>query len=308
MQLKSQFEYEVVTGRIPPGGRLPSVREVAKTVGTSPATVARAYKELETAGIIVSHPGSGHFALSITEDQAEPHARIRHRAAELVEEAAREGVSLDQVLQILLAEVAAMRARTAHVTVLVVCKQDGRLEEMAMHIRHALLDLQVQVETATVEDIAADVVGWLPQLQKASYVISLAFDLREVHALLAPHGIRVLPIIATLRQDVRERISQLREGTRVGVLSRAADFIDGMISAVLEINPTVTVSGAATCGDDLAVQTLLAECECVVYGSLARQTVALYRPLAGETIELVYVPAENWAERFRSMIHNQIGM
>lgn len=308
MQLKSQFEYEVVTGGIPPGGRLPSVREVARSLGTSPATVARAYKELEAAGLVISHPGAGHYVLSITEDQAGPHGRIRRRAAELVEEAAREGISLDQVLQILLAEVASMRARTAHVTVLVVCKQEGRFDELAMHVRHALMDLQVQVETATVEDITADVDGWLPRLQKANHVISLAFDLREVHALLAPHGIRVLPILATLRQDVRERISQLPEGTRIGVLSRAADYIDGMISAVVEINPTVIVTGAAACGDDLGVQALLAECECVVYGSLARRALDVYRPLAGETIELVYVPAENWAERFRSMVQNQIGI
>ncbi|MHB1928706.1 MAG: GntR family transcriptional regulator [Acidimicrobiales bacterium] len=308
MQLKSQFEYEMVTGSIPPGGRLPSVREVAKVLGTSPATVARAYRELEAAGLVVSHPGAGFFVLSINEDQAGPHSRIRRRAAELVEEAAREGISLDQVLQILLAEVAAMRARTAHVSVLVVCKRDGRLDELAMHVRHALLDLQVQVETATIEDVAADVDGWLPRLQKVHHVISLAFDLRELHALLAPHGIRVLPIIATLRQDVRERISQLRAGTRVGVLSRAADFIDGMISAVVELNPAVAVAGAATCDDDVGIQTLLAESECVVYGSLARRSLDLYRPFAGETIELVYVPAEKWAERFRGMIQNQIGI
>ena len=39
-------------GRLPPGDRLPTVRQLAAELGLAVNTVARAYRELESAGVI----------------------------------------------------------------------------------------------------------------------------------------------------------------------------------------------------------------------------------------------------------------
>ncbi len=307
MQLKSQFEYEVVTGHIPPGGKLPSVREVARVLQTSPVTVTHAYRELEAAGLVVSQPGAGFFVLGSDESQTAPHARVRRLAATFLEQSVREGVSLEQALQILLVEINEAWARAARTELIVVCKEEGRREELAMHLRHSLLDLRIEVESASLEEVAADLDGWLPRLRSAQHVLCLAFDLRELRSLLADRNVGVIPIIGTLREDIHERLVDLAPGTKVVIIASSAEFVDGMISAVLSLNPIVTIVGGVSCDDRADIPELLAAADCVVYGTLARRALAEYLPVVAETIELVYVPESGWTERFRKLIQTEVG-
>lgn len=50
------------------GDQLPSVREMAKTLGVNPNTIAKAYNELERDGIIYSLAGRGSFVGDIDKE------------------------------------------------------------------------------------------------------------------------------------------------------------------------------------------------------------------------------------------------
>jgi DNA-binding transcriptional regulator YhcF (GntR family) len=52
----------LATGLYPPGGRLPTSRELAAELGVHRNTVAKAYKSLVELGLITSTPGRGTFA------------------------------------------------------------------------------------------------------------------------------------------------------------------------------------------------------------------------------------------------------
>ena len=60
-QVKDSLRTLVVTGALPPGEKLPSVRELAGRLAINPNTIQRAYRELEAQGYIVSVPGKGSF-------------------------------------------------------------------------------------------------------------------------------------------------------------------------------------------------------------------------------------------------------
>jgi DNA-binding transcriptional regulator YhcF (GntR family) len=47
------------SGELPPGTRLPAVRTLAGLLDVAPHTVARAYKELEAAGVVVTKGRNG---------------------------------------------------------------------------------------------------------------------------------------------------------------------------------------------------------------------------------------------------------
>ncbi|QCU79400.1 GntR family transcriptional regulator [Citricoccus sp. SGAir0253] len=49
----------VLRGRLPVGTRLPTVRGLAASLGVAANTVARAYKELEQAGVVTARPRLG---------------------------------------------------------------------------------------------------------------------------------------------------------------------------------------------------------------------------------------------------------
>lgn len=60
-QLRSQIIERVRDGTLPPGTRLPTVRNLAAQVNLAVNTVARAYRELETAGILETRGRFGTF-------------------------------------------------------------------------------------------------------------------------------------------------------------------------------------------------------------------------------------------------------
>ena len=64
-QIKQGLKQMMLDGEIVPGGKLPSVRELAVGLAINPNTIQRAYRELEQEGLICSVPGKGSFA---TED------------------------------------------------------------------------------------------------------------------------------------------------------------------------------------------------------------------------------------------------
>lgn len=60
-QLVQQIEKGLAGNILKPGDQLPTVREVALNLTINPNTVARAYRELEVRGMIVSVQGRGTF-------------------------------------------------------------------------------------------------------------------------------------------------------------------------------------------------------------------------------------------------------
>jgi len=286
---------------------LPSVREVANALGVSPVTVTRAYRELEVASLAVSQPGIGFFVLSTTENQAGPHAEIRSRAVRFLNDALDEGVDLDQVLQILLAEITEMRAKLAHIELILICKRDGRVDELAGELRQSLGDLRVDIVPVVLEEVAADIEGWLPRLLKARHVLGLVFDVGSIQPLLARHGVPVIPILAMPRQDVNSQLAELPIGSRVGVLASTPDFVDGMISCVVATNPGVNIVGGLSCHDTSEIPSLLSSVDCVVYGTLARQTLDSQPFRPPKAIEIIYVPETTWLGRVRALIRSELG-
>lgn len=64
-QLRTQIIDVVRDGRLEPGTRLPTVRDLAGQVGLAVNTVARAYRELEAAGILETRGRFGTFVARV---------------------------------------------------------------------------------------------------------------------------------------------------------------------------------------------------------------------------------------------------
>ena len=61
LQIVEQVRFLVASGQLVVGERLPAVRKLAERIIVNPNTVARAYRELEAAGIVESRHGSGAY-------------------------------------------------------------------------------------------------------------------------------------------------------------------------------------------------------------------------------------------------------
>lgn len=63
-QVRAQVAGHVTDGTLTPGSRLPTVRQLAKDLGLAVNTVARAYRELEQTGVVISRGRHGTFVAS----------------------------------------------------------------------------------------------------------------------------------------------------------------------------------------------------------------------------------------------------
>lgn len=66
-QLVERLKLAVLAGRFPPGGRLPSVRDLAAEAGVNPNTMQRALSALESEGLVTTQRTAGRM---VTEDGA----------------------------------------------------------------------------------------------------------------------------------------------------------------------------------------------------------------------------------------------
>jgi GntR family transcriptional regulator len=91
-QLTRQLREAVARGRVRPDERLPSVRDLSRTLVINPNTVARVYTELEREGVINTRPGLGVF---IAHPKAELTRKVRkERLDELLDHFLTEAVHL----------------------------------------------------------------------------------------------------------------------------------------------------------------------------------------------------------------------
>ncbi len=72
LQLVEQVRHAVEAGALRPGDQLPALRKVAEDMVMNPNTVAKAYREMEHAGLIVLRQGAGAFVA-----HGQPHAEPR---------------------------------------------------------------------------------------------------------------------------------------------------------------------------------------------------------------------------------------
>lgn len=94
-QLRLQVLAHVSAQRLRAGDRLPTIRALAADLGLAAGTVARAYRELEQAGVVVTRRRTG----TVVAEGADPaQESLRTAAAGLVATARAAGLSDDDVL------------------------------------------------------------------------------------------------------------------------------------------------------------------------------------------------------------------
>jgi DNA-binding transcriptional regulator YhcF (GntR family) len=81
-QLRDAIARRIRSGALPPGERLPPVRALAGELGIAPNTVARAYRELEAAGLLEGRGRHGTFVTARPRVPADERAARLARAAD----------------------------------------------------------------------------------------------------------------------------------------------------------------------------------------------------------------------------------
>jgi GntR family transcriptional regulator len=103
LQIVNQVKYLVAAGRLAAGEELPPIRSLAQQLLVNPNTVARAYRELEGAGIVEKRRTAGTYV----SEQGSPLARrermkiLSGRVDALLAEAQQMNIDYDDVVKLM---------------------------------------------------------------------------------------------------------------------------------------------------------------------------------------------------------------
>jgi GntR family transcriptional regulator len=112
LQIVNQVKYLIGSGRLSAGEELPAIRVLAEQLLVNPNTVARAYRELEVAGVVEKRRTAGTYVA----DAGSPLSRqerlkvLAQRVDMLLAEARQLDVSPDEVVQMVRRRDARMRS------------------------------------------------------------------------------------------------------------------------------------------------------------------------------------------------------
>ena len=115
LQIVTQVKYLVASGRLAAGEELPPIRVLAERLLINPNTVARAYRELEAAGVVEKRRTAGTYV----SEQGSPLARrertkiLTERIDALLAEARQMDVAFEDLVKLAERRHAAMQATTS---------------------------------------------------------------------------------------------------------------------------------------------------------------------------------------------------
>jgi GntR family transcriptional regulator len=103
VQILNQVKHLVASGRLAPGEEIPPIRVLAEQLVVNPNTVARAYLELERAGVVTKRHGAGTYVSESPSPMAhrEKMKVLAQRVDSLLVEARHLDVELDEVVELL---------------------------------------------------------------------------------------------------------------------------------------------------------------------------------------------------------------
>lgn len=279
-QLTEQVKHAIEGGGVARDQALPSIRELAGFLGINPNTVARVIEDLKRDGYVEARRGKGVFVAA--RPPARPLPQLRERwLQDVVIRAAALGMTVDDVAVGVLS-VATTRPPAVRETVeilLVECSAP----ELDFFTRELEACLPVRVDKVLLGDLL-EVAKRYRQGARWRAAVTSFCHLPDVERLLRGRGVPVIALLAEAHLETLHRLAQLPSGTRVGVVSEAAETAHNLEHSIAKAGlPNITLAGVCP-GEGAALGRLMRRVDVIVCSTSAAERV---RTLAGSTVQMI---------------------
>ena len=279
-QLTEQLKHVIESDGIPRDQALPSIRELAGFLGINTNTVARVIDDLKRSGYVESRRGRGVFVAAAP--PARPSSHVREGfVRDTVIRAAALGMTADE-LAVSVVTVAGVRPAAVQEAVdvlLVECSPP----ELDFFARQLEAHLPVRVDKVLLKELPAVTRRRKPTGRWRAAVTSFC-HLPEVQRRLSGRGIPVIALFAEAHLETLHRLAQMPSGTRVGVVSGAADTAHSLEHSIARAGlPNIVLVGACPVGG-AALGRLLRDVDVIVCPASSAEHIA---SLAGSTVKVI---------------------
>jgi len=210
----------LASGLYPPGGRLPTSRELADELGVHRNAVAKAYHSLGDLGLVSATPGRGTFAIARVEtDNRRLHAQqVQDRLADAILRARRSTIGEDDLRRTIDEQIATIYHAPPPRGAFVECNA----EDLRVVISEIDQQSEIRLAPILLDALAADPAG---VAARYDVVFTSLFHLLEVRELLAgatPHR-TIVGIYTQPDERALAEIAQIAPDARVGIVVSNSD-------------------------------------------------------------------------------------
>lgn len=307
-QIVGQLQFSIVSGRLPSGTQLPSIRELAQEIDIAPMTVSQAYQELKRLGLIDMQVGRGTFVTApglgvdgLDHGQIRPNRtlRLRRILQGAVAEATAQGFSEEEIKGVFLSVLTDSHGvEMDHVLVMAGLWQHA-LEVYADDIERRLAANRVVVNPLSFADLGERPAYCQPWLARADALLVPVHQVVTVQSLLAKADLTwhkpILGLNFVLRPSTVDAIRDLPPGLRVGLLSKLPEFVNSLVQGAEALYPLTQPPLVGLADDESSLQQMAQAAEAVIFASGCETAVARLRqqmPAGTPMIEYLHTPDE----------------
>ena len=279
-QLTEQLKHVIESGGVPADQTLPSIRELAGFLGINPNTVARVIEDLKRSGYVEVRPGKGAFVAPAPPARPSP-SRRQDFLQDVVIRGAALGMTADD-LAVGVLSLAGVRPAAVQGTVAVLLVECSP-PELDFFARALEAHLPVRIDKVLLAELARAVRRQKPAGRWGAAVTSFC-HLPAVERRLRGMGIPVIALLAEAHLETLHRLAQLPSGTRVGVVSAAAETAHNLEHSIANAAlPNIALVGACP-ATGAALGRLVRRVDVIVCSSAAAERV---RGLAGAAVQVI---------------------
>lgn len=308
-QVKGQTIRAISRGVLQPGDRLPSLRELAASLGVSYASVAGVYGDLARDGLVTTRPGKGAFVADLADVRPNGANSDRQRdlgylVDVLVDQAALLGYESDEVRRAVLARLAEDDKRRVGGYVVLVGYAQHATECYAREIEALFQDLVVKVQCVLLADLRRDAEGVLARLHPSRLAITVVMALHEVRTLLEPRGFHVASLAFRVSTETRRRLTAIPPDRRVGVVATEPEYVLPLAQEVASyVSPELSDASVlrAVRGQNRQIKSMLDRVDVVVYNTGCEE-ILKWIPSGVEAIEYLHSPEPDSVLRLQPLL------
>jgi DNA-binding transcriptional regulator YhcF (GntR family) len=317
-QIVGQTKFDIVSGRLPSGMQLPSIRELAQSLNVAPMTITQAYQELKQLGLIEMRPGLGTFVVNFdvadVPTAANRSLQLRRILQGAVTRAQADGFDQAEISQVFLSLLTESDNLFTNYCFVLVGLFSDALRIYADDLERQLAEERVVVEPVTFAELEHRPDAYLSTLEQAEGLLVPLHQVQTLRDSLVAAGIQwegpIIGLSLELRADACQAITAIADDQRIGIVSLFPEFVTTMIQGISTVRPLTQPPVISLASDEAGLTEIVSEAQAIVFSSGANGAIEKIRSNVDSeipVIEFLHTPNAASVKRIRQLLAVQTG-
>lgn len=224
VQLRDQITYYISTGTLQSHEQLPPVKVLARDLGINFQTVLKAYKELETSGLINVRHGEGTF-ISLTESlirengngiPPDAQSELEYTAKKLFERHLKQGMEFTEVKKIINRSLAEIERKHLSPVIIFAECNDFQIKQISQTLE---AELSLKVLPVLIADLKKEVRRWSTAGREIK-IVTTGFHVEETRNAVGGAAIQIDVLITNLNPETRRQFQLVGESGSYSFICR----------------------------------------------------------------------------------------